>query len=342
MSEFVFFKLPHQSKINHWQGSFKEFDFGLSELETDVFLLSEFNAGIKSLGLIPNNKNSFNSNQYFELEYCFKNISVSDTQEFEYTEIVKKAQSEMTKSEELKKTVLSRTKLVSKEIELLESFYKLCDHFPHSLVYLASSIKYGTWLGASPEVFLSINGNKFETYALAGTKTALQEWTSKEIEEQNWVTVYIENILKDLAILFYKSELETVQSGEIQHLKTSFIASVNNLSVYPKLFEKLNPTPAVGGLEKLQAIALIQVLEKNKRDLYSGIVGPIFKDANANLYVNLRCLQAFSDCYCLYAGAGITAASIPENEWLETERKIQNTQKHLIVKSSPLKATKTE
>jgi isochorismate synthase len=342
MSEFVFFKLPNQTEISFWKGNFKEFDFGLPKIENDVFLLGEFNAGKSNIGLVPISKNRFDSKRNFQLEFCFNKNSIADTQQLDYIDIVKKVQLEMSKTTELKKVVLARTKLVTEEIDLLESFYKLCDSFPHSMVYLASSIKHGTWLGASPEVFLTIKENTFETYALAGTKTAAQSWTNKEVEEQNWVSVYIENILNDLKILYKKSELETVQSGEIQHLKNSFIGTVKNLSDYKNLFEALNPTPAVGGLEKSIAIKLIQLLEKNNRHLYSGIVGPLFKDSSANLFVNLRCLQAFSGAYCLYAGAGITADSIPENEWLETERKIQNTQKHLQVKDSPLKVTKTE
>jgi isochorismate synthase len=342
MPEFVFFRLPHQADIVYWQGSFKAFHFELSTLTQDVFLLGEFNAGIATIGLIPSTKKSFSSKQFFELEYNYNLAVVADNQEAEYTEMVKNAQLEMAKNTRLKKAVLARTKWVNQEIDLLKSFYNLCEQFPQTLVYLASSKTHGTWLGASPEVFLTINGNTFETYALAGTKTALQEWTRKEIEEQNWVSMYIENILNDLAIAFKKSELETVQSGEIQHLKNSFTGTVNNVKAYANLFEALNPTPAVAGFDKTEALAIIQALEKNKRSLYSGVIGPLFKNAGANLFVNLRCLQAFAGTYCLYAGAGITAASIPEKEWLETERKILNTQKHLLLKNPPLEAAGTE
>ena len=42
-----------------------------------------------------------------------------------------------------------------------------------------------------------------------------------------------------------------------------------------------------------------------------------------NLYVNLRCMQINQDHISLYIGGGITAASMAEKEWEETQRKAQ-------------------
>jgi isochorismate synthase len=45
-------------------------------------------------------------------------------------------------------------------------------------------------------------------------------------------------------------------------------------------------------------------------------------DNKSHLFVNLRCLQLFQKQFILYSGAGITASSVAEIEWEETENKM--------------------
>lgn len=42
---------------------------------------------------------------------------------------------------------------------------------------------------------------------------------------------------------------------------------------------------------------------------------------SVRLFVNLRCMELTPDRYILYAGGGITAKSVPEEEWEETNNK---------------------
>ncbi|MGV3639265.1 MAG: chorismate-binding protein, partial [Adhaeribacter sp.] len=58
------------------------------------------------------------------------------------------------------------------------------------------------------------------------------------------------------------------------------------------------------------------------RAYYSGFLGPVQVDGESHIYVNLRCMQLFEQAALLYAGAGITAESEPEKEWLETDMKM--------------------
>lgn len=52
-------------------------------------------------------------------------------------------------------------------------------------------------------------------------------------------------------------------------------------------------------------------------------MGALYPGEDAVFYVNLRCLQVLEDGFALYAGAGITADSVPEKEWVETGRKTE-------------------
>ena len=69
---------------------------------------------------------------------------------------------------------------------------------------------------------------------------------------------------------------------------------------------------------------MIRETENYNREYYSGYLGTLDKKGNAELYVNLRCLQVFSNKTIIYAGGGITAGSNPLAEWEETELKSRN------------------
>jgi len=86
--------------------------------------------------------------------------------------------------------------------------------------------------------------------------------------------------------------------------------------------QALHPTPSVGGLPKEAARQFILTKEKHDRAYYTGFLGPLNIQNKSHLFVNLRCLQLFNKQFVLYSGAGITAASIAENEWEETENKM--------------------
>ncbi len=330
MSEFVLFKLPQESEISYWEGFFNDNNESETLFDSDAFVLGEFNAGNKFIRLEPNTKQIVCLDEELDLDFELKEPAITQTTQQAFVEMVHTIQAAIGTNPSLNKVVLARAELVFQKLNLLASFYSLCKTYPNALVYLASSKLYGSWIGASPEVFLSINGNRFNTYALAGTKTSQQIWTAKEFEEQNWVTTYIENQFQKLGIQYAKQATETIQSGQLFHLKTTIEGLVQEPSVYKHIIQNMNPTPAVAGIEKEKAITLIEQLEKNKRAIYAGIVGPVFKNGSAQLYVNLRCLQAHSAIYCLYAGAGITADSNPQDEWEETVKKMENTKRAVI------------
>ena len=86
---------------------------------------------------------------------------------------------------------------------------------------------------------------------------------------------------------------------------------------------ELSPTPAVGGLPKKESLQWIGEREPLHRQYYSGFLGPVHSAAHFHLFVNLRCMQLQGSNLALYAGAGITAGSVPQNEWEETRRKME-------------------
>ncbi|MCS6967630.1 MAG: chorismate-binding protein [Bernardetiaceae bacterium] len=236
---------------------------------------------------------------------------------------------------EFQKVVLSRQKciLLEKEFHPIDFFLRLTYRYPSAFVSLVAIPEVGVWIGASPELLVSVDKHQiFRTMALAGTKarnglTNLQQatWTQKEIGEQAMVSRYIINCFKKIRLReFEEYGPRTVAAGELIHLRTDFEVDMRATN-FPQLgtvmLSLLHPTSAVCGMPKEPAAAFIYQYEHYDRSLYSGYLGCVNIENESHLFVNLRCLQLQHNHVILYAGAGITEDSDPEKEWQETEMK---------------------
>ena len=226
-------------------------------------------------------------------------------------------------STELQKVVLSRIKKVDfdeSKSELL--FNELIISYPNAFVYLISSKLFGTWIGATPEILLVTALHSGFTMALAGTKKAddSSEWESKEKDEQQFVTDFIQSKLIDnnYKHVDLSGPFETI-AGPIKHLRTDVSFDFESGNAL-KTIRTLHPTPAVSGLPQKEAISLILETEKHERFFYTGFIGLMNQNKN-QIYVNLRCCQIQNGAAYLYLGGGFTKDSIPELEWQETENK---------------------
>ncbi len=228
----------------------------------------------------------------------------------------------------LQKVVLSRYIYVpfKKPEEHIPLFYNLlANSYPNAFAYLFYLPEKGLWTGATPETLLQKKGDFFETVSLAGTRIYGNNisWSNKEKEEQDFVTQFIEKSLQQLDVTnYYKSPVETVKAGNLAHLKTVFRIDENLLKgKIPAFVRLLHPTPAVGGLPKEAAIKLITATEQYDRRFYTGFLGPWNLNDRRWLFVNLRCAEWTENALGLYVGGGLTAASLPEEEWRETINK---------------------
>lgn len=231
----------------------------------------------------------------------------------------------------IKKAVLSRIHIEPKaeNFDVSQLFLDLTKKYPSAFVYLFQIPDAGCWIGATPEPLLLVKNNLVETISLAGTQKAGKtspekvKWPVKEIEEQDIVTKYIEDILINFDIKeFTKTGPFTYVAGNVMHLKTRFQFSAKMLGDRIGEFaETLHPTPSICGLPKDEAFRIIEKTEIHHREYYTGLLGPVNMDSETSLYVNLRCMKILEDKLALFLGAGITSGSVPENEWEETNQK---------------------
>lgn len=251
-----------------------------------------------------------------------------------YLELVEKSMREIEKGE-FEKVVPSRIRSIPlpDNFEVTRTFQRLCEDHPEAMVSFVHVPGIGTWIGASPEVLVSVeDGSVFKTVALAGTQAYDEKipiksvaWTQKEIEEQALVERYIISCFKKIRLREYEEHgPKTVTAGKLIHLRSDFTVDMKATN-FPQLgsvmLRLLHPTSAVCGMPLDPAREFLLNNEGYDREFYSGYLGPTNINHNTDIYVNLRCMQLIGGQALLYAGAGVTADSIPEKEWEETEVK---------------------
>jgi isochorismate synthase len=239
------------------------------------------------------------------------------------------------KSTKLAKVIVSRLIPVARKKESLgEVYLQLFQQTPNAFVYLVNlpengneQAKAGLWMGATPEVLLRSEGKTLETVSLAGTQSRSNDndysWHTKEIEEQAFMSRYLLDVFYKFNIHPYTTQgPETLESGKVAHLATSFRFSAKKLEAnLGDFLAELHPTPAVCGYPKPKAAKFIPKIETHDRRYYSGYLGPWRLNGDVGLFVNLRCMEILPKQYILYSGGGITARSVPEDEWEETNKK---------------------
>ncbi|WP_293870143.1 chorismate-binding protein [Flavobacterium sp.] len=338
-SPFVLFCKPNSENI---VGLFQKNDhlYFLENFEEKGFVFASFDTD--KIPFIPLEHCDVYVEKFVTKEYFFeKHISkhIISTGKDSFEELVAKAV-EVIKDNQFQKVVLSR----KEEIPILDfdietSIKKMIALYSNAFNYCFFHPKIGTWIGATPEQFLKVQGNTIKTVALAGTQLANNAipvvWRDKEAEEQQLVTDFIVESLKDLVKEITISSPYAVQAGNLLHIKTDISATLKSRKTLKKVITALHPTAAVCGLPKETAKEFILKNERYNREYYSGFLGEFnidlvtFKTMQIDLFVNLRCMKIIKDKAQLFMGCGITKDSIAEDEYKETVNKSMTMKKIL-------------
>ena len=246
------------------------------------------------------------------------------------------------KNDTFRKIVLARCadEKTEEKLDPMALFYKACAMYPRLFIALVETEKSGCWLTATPEILLDGKGSDWRTIALAGTMKLEDDqlngegetltWSTKNIQEQRIVSTYITECLEQFTSNFSEEGPKTVRAANLVHLRSDFTFKLEDNNHIGDLLNTLHPTPAVCGLPKREAFQFIVKNEHTPRRYYSGFMGPLGA-AETHLYVSLRCMNIDGDTFHLYAGGGLLKDSTEEQEWLETEAKMETMRKLLYV-----------
>lgn len=254
-------------------------------------------------------------------------------------------------SGEFSKLVLSRCAIeeYSETLDPIGLFMRACELYPRMFVAVVSTDVSGTWLMATPETLLERSAVGWHTMALAGTMALgqddtdaslearrlrgdIEEWSQKNVMEQRYVARYISKCLERFTDDVRFTPPYTRRAGMVKHLASDFTFGMPDGADIGRLIGELHPTPAVCGIPKSAALDFITLNEGYDRRYYSGFAGPLDCGGSTRLFVTLRCMNMYGRKACLYAGGGLLPESEENNEWLETEAKMETMRRCLSTK----------
>ncbi|RMQ40799.1 Isochorismate synthase [Pseudomonas cichorii] len=236
---------------------------------------------------------------------------------------------------DLQKVVLARSQNVPAAQPVHVVMQNLLRKQPNAYLF-AFARDSSCFIGASPECLLTVQGNRLQTMALAGSAPRGQNApddarlgeqllaSQKDNAEHAMVVASLRECLDRHCL-----ELEIARQprlhklAHIQHLLTPVQGTLAPGASLLAIAESLHPTPAVGGLPRNQALEYIRNHEHLDRGWYAGPVGWLDDRGSGEFAVALRSALLDGNRATLFAGCGLVSESEPESEYRESDLKMQ-------------------
>ncbi|KUG60605.1 isochorismate synthase MenF [Nesterenkonia jeotgali] len=232
----------------------------------------------------------------------------------------------------LEKLVLARDVVVAADAPLATGpvLAALAADYADCWTYLAGDV-----LGATPEMLVKIRGRQLSARVLAGTVdggTGLQQARAMLLEDpkqRDEHRLAAQSLLDQLAPvaqhLHAQDPPAVLQLPNVFHLSTDVTGELTAQTPALLVAERAHPTAAICGTPTATAAELISTLEGLDRGAFSGPVGWLDAQGNADFGIALRggVLEEEGTQIRLFAGCGIVAGSDPEEELAETWAKMR-------------------
>ena len=242
---------------------------------------------------------------------------------------------------DFQKVVLARTLTLDAEVDAVAVLDQLRQRNPTCSAF-AFSVGSSTFLGATPEELVTLNGPWLHTTALAGTAPRGDSpdaderlgagllASAKNRSEHRFVVDGITEALAGLGLVDpAPAQPGLLRLSRLQHLRTPITARVqrrrsgaSDMDVL-RAAGVLHPTAATGGAPTDDALRFIADHEGFARGWYAAPVGWCDLEGNGEIGVALRSALIEHGRIHLFAGAGIVADSEPADELEETSVKLR-------------------
>jgi len=190
-------------------------------------------------------------------------------------------------------------------------------------------------MGSSPEAQLKINNGQAILHPIAGTfKRTGDDEADKEATERlrNDRKENAEHVmLVDLArndLSRVCSDVKVAKYREVQYFShvihlVSEVTGKVEIGANPfKIMAVTFPAGTLSGAPKYKAMQLIDAFEPESRGYYGGSIGFMGFNGTCNHAIMIRTFLSRNNVLSYQAGAGVVAASVPENELQEVNNKL--------------------
>ena len=190
-------------------------------------------------------------------------------------------------------------------------------------------------MGSSPEAQLIIQNGKAVLHPIAGTfkRTGDDETDQRETErllkdaKENAEHVMLVDLARnDLSRVCEQVEVAHYRQvqyySHVIHLVSEVTGKVQKDNNPFQLMANTFPAGTLSGAPKYKAMELIDSYEPTNRSYYGGAIGFVGFDGSFNHAIMIRTFLSRNNKLIYQAGAGIVAASVPENELQEVNNKL--------------------
>ncbi|SHH87349.1 para-aminobenzoate synthetase component 1 [Caloranaerobacter azorensis DSM 13643] len=194
-------------------------------------------------------------------------------------------------------------------------------------------------LSNSPERFIKVKNGIVETRPIKGTRPR-----GNTYEEDMRLREELINSEKDKAELLMIVDLERNDIGKVAkvgsvkvpelfklekysnvyHLVSTVIGELDDDKDLVDLLKAVFPGGSITGAPKVRAMEIIDELEPNQRNVYTGCIGYLGFDGSADLNIAIRTIVKKGDRIYFQVGGGITWDSNPDEEYEETLHKAKS------------------
>lgn len=197
--------------------------------------------------------------------------------------------------------------------------------------------KNGAVLSVSPERFIQVKSNIIETKPIKGTrprdadkhKDAKLAEQLKNAKKDNAENLMIVDLLRnDLSKVAVAGTVDVPELFEIEsfpavhHLVSKVTATLDSNFSSLDVLRGAFPGGSITGAPKIRAMQIIHELEPNPRSVYCGAIGYIKPNGDMDSNISIRTLVCNQNRIHCWAGGGLVADSVCDEEYQETLDKV--------------------
>jgi anthranilate synthase len=196
-------------------------------------------------------------------------------------------------------------------------------------------------IGASPEMFVRVEGKRVESCPIAGTARRSKTPGQAAVLEDAVILQSLLNSKKDEAELTMCTDVDRNDKARICEPGSVRLLGRRQIEAYTSLYHTVDHVEGIlregfngidaflshmwavtlTGAPKMSAAKIIEELEPGYREFYGAAVGAIHFNGDVNTGITIRTLHLKDGTACYQAGAGIVYDSVPEEEAAETHTK---------------------
>lgn len=214
--------------------------------------------------------------------------------------------------------------------------YKTLRHINAAPFAALLNIEDFTIISSSPERFLKIKNRFVETRPIKGTKPRGKNLNedlknAKELieseKDKSELLMIVDLERNDLSKVCRADSVKVTELFKLEKYSTVFHLVATIVGVLKDEFTAVDclracfPGGSITGAPKIRAMEIIEELEPTRRNVYTGCIGYLGFDGNADFNIAIRTIVMKDKKAYFGVGGGITWESVKEDEYEETLQK---------------------